>query len=100
MTPNKTTLARYSLPSSELHEAHKNIPAPIKESMLLRRPLSVLLGTLSAECPGTVVYYYVHHGDEFLDCSPMVRTTEAFKDVTHAVMGGHKFCFCVYGNQD
>ena len=30
----------------------------------------------------------------------MVRTTEAFEDVTHAVMGGHKFCDYVDGNQD
>lgn len=57
-------------------------------------------GHLPAECPGTVVYCYVYHGDEFLDCSPMVRTTVAFEDVTHAVMGGHKFCDCVDGNRD
>lgn len=66
--------------------------------MLLQRPLNVLLGTLSAECPGTVVYCYVHHGNEFLDCSPVVRITEVFEDVTHTVMGGHKFCDCVDGN--
>lgn len=37
VTPGKTTLPRYSLPSSELHEPQKNIPAPIKESSVITK---------------------------------------------------------------